>query len=97
MRQKASVPAGVLKHPPIFWTSLIIRMSRSEPLLSKGTERSLMYLSTSSRFSRSRMTRAVAGFFDLIGFGIICRLALGCYGAGGSGGLSRAARPTIRS
>ncbi len=45
----------------VFCRSLIIRRSRSEPLLSNGTARSVMKRSTSSRHSRSGFASAGAG------------------------------------
>src|SRR5215204_6811723 len=57
MQQKAAAPSIVREQPEIFCRTLTIRMSLSARLLSNGTLKSCMNLSTASRYLYNRSTR----------------------------------------
>src|SRR5215208_6143576 len=57
MRQNAAAPSLVRKHPEIFWRTLTILRSLSAWLLSNGTPKSRMNLSTASRCLSKRSSR----------------------------------------
>src|SRR5215204_5506937 len=62
MQQKAAAPSIVREQPEIFCRTLTIRTSLSARLLSNGTLKSCMNLSTASRYLYNRPTRSCPSF-----------------------------------